>query len=110
MSEFGTVVGATEKALTAFALGEPLEILGIEIEDDPGTGTQHVTLDGWVRIADQRHPEQAKDEGNWGLYVSSGDGKYQLIDSDDDPVEIVKAAVVEVISGRIRDVLNEVLA
>jgi len=98
MSEFGVVVAATEKALKVFAKSGEIEI---GIVDYQSTGEQRVTLDGWVRIA-------PADEG-WGLYVGQEGGEFELIDSDADPLEIVKSAIVEVISGRTRDVLNEVL-
>jgi len=98
MSEFGVVVAATEKALRVFADGAEIDV---EFVDWQTTGEQRVTLDGWVRIS-------PVDEG-WGLYVGEEGGEFVLIDSDADPLEIVKSAIVEVISGRTRDLLSEVL-
>ena len=98
MSDFGVIVAATNKALGVFALGEEFQV---ELENDQSAGAQTVTLDGWVRIAPA--------EEGWGLYVGQGGGEFELIDSDADPLEIVKSAIVEVISGRTRDLLNEVL-
>lgn len=103
MSDFGVVVAATETALGVFDLRDAMRV---EIEDDPTSGAKSITIDGWVRIAPSK-------EG-WGLYLSSedeltGESGFELVDSDADPVEIVKSAIVEVISGRTRDVLNGVL-
>lgn len=107
-------VTATQKAMEILGLTGAFPV---EFEDDPVSGSQSITLDGWVKlepssIVQSTTFRDANSESPapiyWNLYILGEKGERLRIDEDTDPIELVKSAVLEVMSGRARDILDEV--
>jgi hypothetical protein len=104
---FELIVQATRAALEAFALTDSVSVV---VKADPEGGLRSVSLNDVV-LVEEDFSRDAVDLKGWMLSIRGDDGEYAVFaDMLSDPIEVVKLAVEELISGKVESFLTEVLA